>query len=72
MNTAKYFKASDIDDAVKALRLANDGQFLAGGMTLIPTLKQRLANPNCLIDLSDCGLSSIDNEGIGIWIGLGR
>ena len=69
MYSTKYVKASDVDDAVKALKLANDGKFLAGGMTLIPTLKQRLANPDCLIDLSDCGLSSIDNEGIGIRIG---
>ncbi|NDA18174.1 MAG: xanthine dehydrogenase family protein subunit M, partial [Alphaproteobacteria bacterium] len=56
-------------DAVKALKSADDGKFLAGGMTLIPTLKQRLANPDCLVDLSACGLSSIDDEGGAIQIG---
>ena len=30
---------------------AEDGKFLAGGMTLIPTMKQRLASPSDLIDL---------------------
>ncbi len=29
-------------DAVSALKGADDGKFLAGGQTLIPTLKQRL------------------------------
>ena len=69
MYSTKYVKARDIDDAVKALKSANDGKFLAGGMTLIPTLKQRLANPDCLVDLSACGLSSIDDEGSAIRIG---
>src|SRR6056300_833936 len=69
MYSTKYVKARDIDDAVKALKSANDGKFLAGGMTLIPTLKQRLANPDCLVDLSACGLSSIDDEGNAIQIG---
>ena len=69
MYLTKYVKALDIDDAVKALKSADDGKFLAGGMTLIPTLKQRLANPDCLVDLSACGLSSIDDEGGAIQIG---
>jgi len=69
MYSTKYVKARDIDDAVKALKSADDGKFLAGGMTLIPTLKQRLANPDCLVDLSACGLSSIDDEGGTIQIG---
>ncbi|MGA0182988.1 MAG: FAD binding domain-containing protein [Candidatus Puniceispirillaceae bacterium] len=69
MYSTKYVKALDIDDAVKALKSADDGKFLAGGMTLIPTLKQRLANPDCLVDLSACGLSSIDDEGGAIQIG---
>jgi len=69
MYSTKYVKALDIDDAVKALKSADDGKFLAGGMTLIPTLKQRLANPDCLVDLSACGLSSIDDDGGAIQIG---
>ena len=69
MYSTKYVKARDIDDAVKALKTADDGKSLDGGMTLVPTLKQRLANPDCLVDLSACGLSSIDDEGRAIRIG---
>ena len=59
MYSTKYVKAKDIDDAATIMASAEDGKFLAGGMTLIPTLKQRLANPDCLVDLSACGLSAI-------------
>ena len=38
--------------AIDALKQAEDGQLLAGGQTLIPTLKQRLAQPSDLIDLA--------------------
>ena len=40
-----YQKPSSVADAVAALKAADDGKFMAGGMTLIPTLKQRLAQP---------------------------
>ena len=46
-----YQKPSSVADAVAALKAADDGKFVAGGMTLIPTLKQRLAQPSHLIDL---------------------
>lgn len=46
-----YRKPSSVADAVNALKGAEDGKFVAGGMTLIPTLKQRLAQPSDLIDL---------------------
>ena len=46
MYSTKYVKAKDIDDAATIMAAAEDGKFLAGGMTLIPTLKQRLANPD--------------------------
>lgn len=47
-----YHRPSSLADAQAALERADDGQFLAGGQTLIPTLKQRLAQPSDLIDLS--------------------
>lgn len=46
-----YHKPSSVADAIAALKGAEDGKFVAGGMTLIPTLKQRLAQPSDLIDL---------------------
>ncbi|MGJ3261026.1 MAG: FAD binding domain-containing protein [Rhodospirillales bacterium] len=41
-----------VDDVKTALGEAEDGQFLAGGQTLIPVLKQRLAMPSDLISLA--------------------
>ncbi len=46
-----YHKPSSVADAVSALKGADDGKFLAGGQTLIPTLKQRLAQPSDVVDL---------------------
>lgn len=47
-----YHRAESLADALEALRAAEDGKLLAGGMTLIPTMKQRLAQPSDLIDLA--------------------
>ena len=64
-----YHKAASLEDAAK--QLANeDAKLVAGGMTLIPTLKQRLAKPSDLIDLASiAGLKGIKGEGGGVTIG---
>jgi carbon-monoxide dehydrogenase medium subunit len=63
-------KPGSVDLAVSALQGAEDGKLLAGGMTLIPTLKQRLASPSDLVDLSQVGeLKGISDEGGSIKIG---
>ena len=65
-----YQRPGSLDDAVNALRSAEDGQFMAGGMTLLPTLKQRLARPSDVIDLAGVpGLSGISEEGGNIVVG---
>jgi carbon-monoxide dehydrogenase medium subunit len=46
-----YQRPSSIADAAKALKASDEAKLVAGGMTLIPTLKQRLAKPTALIDL---------------------
>jgi len=46
-----YHKPATLDDAVELYRQAEDGLYLAGGQTLIPTLRQRLAAPTDVIDL---------------------
>ncbi|OCP38240.1 FAD binding domain-containing protein [Ensifer sp. LC163] len=51
MYETHYHRASSIQDAVKLKQAAGEGKYLAGGMTLIPTMKQRLAAPTDLIDL---------------------
>ena len=50
-----YHRASDVADAVGKVGAAAEGQFLAGGHTLLPTLKLRLARPSDLVDLQDVG-----------------
>ena len=69
MYAINYTKASDVSDAVTKLATADDGKLLAGGQTLLPTLKQRLASPDQLIDLAECGLSSISTSSDAIKIG---
>ncbi len=44
-----YHRPTSIADAVKSV---GEGKFLAGGHTLIPTMKQRLAMPGHLVDLN--------------------
>ncbi|HLJ62957.1 MAG TPA: xanthine dehydrogenase family protein subunit M [Stellaceae bacterium] len=65
-----YHKVKSIAEAVKALSGAEDGKFLAGGMTLIPTMKQRLARPSDLIDLAGVAeLKGLKREGSTLVIG---
>jgi aerobic carbon-monoxide dehydrogenase medium subunit len=64
-----YQKASSIQDAVAKHKAASDARFLAGGMTLIPVLKQRLDQPSDVIDLSPVSdLVGISEEGGAIVI----
>jgi carbon-monoxide dehydrogenase medium subunit len=70
MYNFNYQKAGSRDDAVAAQSSAEDGSYLAGGMTLIPTLKQRLAQPSDVIDLADVSdLVGIADDGGSITIG---
>jgi carbon-monoxide dehydrogenase medium subunit len=64
-----YIKAVDMEDAANKMAAAHDGKFLAGGQTLLPTLKQRLANPDLLVDLAGCNLTSIHETDGSIKIG---
>jgi aerobic carbon-monoxide dehydrogenase medium subunit len=64
-----YAKPASLADAAKALA-DDDAKLVAGGMTLIPTLKQRLAKPSSLIDLASIpGMKGITEEGGGVTIG---
>ena len=52
MYETNFHKAATAQDAAAILTKSDDGKILAGGQTLIPTMKQRLAAPSDLIDLS--------------------
>ncbi len=59
MSDVNYTVASSVDDAVKKLSNASDGNLLAGGMTLLPAIKLGLNDPSDLIDLSGADLNGI-------------
>lgn len=58
MYDVKYHKAGSVAEAVSALGRAEDGKVLAGGQTLLPTMKQHLAAPSDLVDVR--GIAGLD------------
>ena len=65
-----HHRPSSVEDAASALAGASDGMLLAGGHTLLPTMKQRLASPSDLIDLSGIAeLKGIRRDGDAIVVG---
>lgn len=69
MHDFNYQKAGSVAAAVAALQAADDGTVMAGGQTLLPTMKQRLAAPSDVIDLGGVsGLDGISASG-GVTIG---
>ena len=70
MKPFAYHQPGQVPDAAMLLTSVEDSKLIAGGMTLIPTLKQRLASPAALIDLSKLpGLKGISDGGSAITIG---
>jgi carbon-monoxide dehydrogenase medium subunit len=70
MYNFEYHKPHSVADAVKEIGGAEDGKLMAGGMTLIPTLKQRLARPSDVVDLGALAeLKGIRREGNAVVIG---
>lgn len=65
-----YHRPKTLADAAAMLGQSEDAKILGGGQTLLPTLKQRLARPTELIDLSQIPeLRGIREEGDGLTIG---
>ena len=65
-----YHRPTTVRQAISLLNKNEDAKLLAGGHTLIPTMKLRLASPTHLIDLSKIeGLSGIELKGRSIVIG---
>ncbi len=65
-----YQTPNSLQDAEAALKAASEPALLAGGQTLIPTLKHRLAEHSDLIDLSAIAeLKGIHEDGDNIVIG---
>jgi len=70
MYAFNYHAPKTVRQAATLLAKNEDGKVLAGGQTLLPTMKQRLASPSALIDLNHAeGLSGIEQKGRNIVIG---
>ena len=52
MYALSYLRPDTLGQAVSLLEQHDEAKLLSGGMTLIPTLKQKLASPSHLVDLS--------------------
>jgi carbon-monoxide dehydrogenase medium subunit len=67
-----YAKAQSLADAQKLLAAHPEAKLMSGGMTLLPTLKQRLANPSHVIDIGALSeLRGIEVKGDRLVIGAG-
>src|SRR5580765_529583 len=63
-----YLRATSLDDALAALQ-TEDAKVLAGGQSLLPAMKLRLARPALLVDLGGLGLDAIDTNNGTLAIG---
>jgi carbon-monoxide dehydrogenase medium subunit len=65
-----YHRPTGLRQAGNMLGKLDDAKLLAGGQTLLPTMKQRLASPANLIDLGRIeGMSGVELKGRSIVIG---
>jgi carbon-monoxide dehydrogenase medium subunit len=71
MNEMKYFEPKTIAEACELLDEYEAAKIIAGGQSLIPLLKQRLIEPECLINIKEIAeLDYIeDHEDAGLRIG---
>jgi carbon-monoxide dehydrogenase medium subunit len=67
----EYERATSVDGAIASLqRLGSDARIIAGGHSLLPMMKLRLAQPEYLIDINDLAeLAFIDEQPDEIRIG---
>jgi carbon-monoxide dehydrogenase medium subunit len=69
----RYAAATTVDEAVRLLR-ANIGEarVLAGGHSLLPLMKLRLAQPEVLVDINRIeGLDYVDEDREAGWLRIG-
>src|SRR5438270_700503 len=52
MYETTYHRPSSVDEAAALFAKGTEAKYLAGGQTLLPVMKQRLASPSDVIDLA--------------------
>jgi len=68
--TVDYYRAASVADAVKMLQKNKGAKLLAGGHSLIPSMKLRVAQPVALVDIGRIKeLSGISLDGSSLKIG---
>lgn len=72
MYETSYARASSIEEAKALFAKGTDAKYLAGGHTLIPTMKQRLAAPDTLVDITRIAeMKGISRDGDRLVVGGG-
>ena len=70
MKDFAYHRPSTLPEAVALLATDDECRPMSGGMTLLPTMKQRLASPKMIVDLAALpGLTGITVDGGSVTIG---
>ncbi len=69
MYAMNFQRSASADEAAAKVAAAADGALLAGGQTLLPTIRQRLAAPSDLVSLAGAGLSGVSLSGTDVVIG---
>jgi carbon-monoxide dehydrogenase medium subunit len=69
-NPFEYHRAGSIDEVISLLQTLEDPKIVAGGHSLIPAMKLRLANPANLVDIASVpGLAGVTDAGDHLEIG---
>jgi len=65
-----YYAPASLDDAIRLLGEDEEAKVLAGGQSLLPMMKLRLAAPTALVDITKmAGLSYVRDDGDNLAIG---
>jgi carbon-monoxide dehydrogenase medium subunit len=59
--TVEYVRAGSVEDALEALGQP-DAKLLAGGQSLLPAMKLRIARPSIVVDIGGLGLAGIEER----------
>jgi aerobic carbon-monoxide dehydrogenase medium subunit len=66
--TADYVRAASLEEALEAIA-ADDAKVLAGGQSLLPAMKLRIARPALLVDIGGLGLDELAEKDGALAIG---